>query len=88
MAEQLDPLLQGTPRKTEMGHEEVDWWENEEPDENINFDFVITVCDNAKERCPVFPTKAHKTHQNFSDPAKAEGTAEEILAEFKERLKK
>lgn len=51
--------------------------------ENIDFDFVITVCDNAKERCPVFPTKAHKTHHNFSDPAKAEGTAEEILNEFR-----
>lgn len=50
---------------------------------NIDFDFVITVCDNAKERCPVFPTRAKKTHQNFSDPAKATGTEEEILSEFK-----
>jgi arsenate reductase len=51
--------------------------------ENIVFDYVITVCDNAKERCPVFPTKAHKTHRNFSDPAKAEGNEEEILNEFR-----
>lgn len=50
---------------------------------NIDFDFVITVCDNAKERCPYFPTKAKKFHYNFSDPAKAIGTNDEINAEFK-----
>jgi arsenate reductase len=50
---------------------------------NIDFDFVITVCDNAKERCPYFPTKAKKFHQNFPDPAKATGTYEEIIAEFR-----
>jgi arsenate reductase len=49
---------------------------------NIDFDFVITVCDNAKERCPYFPTKAKKFHYNFPDPAKAKGTDEEIKAEF------
>lgn len=38
--------------------------------ENIDFDFVITVCDNAKERCPFFPSKAIKIHQNFTDPSK------------------
>lgn len=50
---------------------------------NIDFDFVITVCDNAKERCPFFPTKAKKFHHNFPDPAKATGTAEEILEQFR-----
>ncbi len=50
---------------------------------NINFDFVITVCDNAKERCPFFLTKAKKNHQNFPDPAKATGVDEEISAEFR-----
>ncbi len=49
---------------------------------NIDFDFVITVCDNAKERCPYFPSKAIKFHQNFPDPAKATGTDEEIREEF------
>lgn len=49
---------------------------------NIDFDFVITVCDNAKERCPFFPTKAQKFHHNFPDPAKAIGTEEEIRQEF------
>lgn len=46
------------------------------------FDFVITVCDNAKETCPWFPAKAERLHFNFPDPAKATGTPEEIAAEF------
>jgi arsenate reductase len=50
---------------------------------DIDFDYVITVCDNAKERCPYFPTTAKKFHQNFPDPAKAKGTDEEILNEFR-----
>ena len=50
---------------------------------DIDFDFVITVCVNAKERCPFFPTKAQRLHQNFPDPAKATGTDEEIKNEFK-----
>jgi len=48
----------------------------------IDFDVVITVCDNAKERCPFFPSKAKKYHHNFSDPAKAIGTEEEINQQF------
>ena len=51
---------------------------------DIEFDFVITVCDNAKENCPVFPTKAKKFHHNFPDPAKSTGTEEEILEEFRQ----
>ncbi len=51
---------------------------------NIDFDLVITVCDNAKERCPFFPTKAKKVHQNFLDPAKATGTDEEIKERFRQ----
>lgn len=50
--------------------------------ENINFDFIITVCDHAKESCPYFPSNAIKLHQNFPDPAKAIGTAEEVKIEF------
>ena len=49
---------------------------------DIDFDYVITVCDNAKERCPYFPTKAQKFHHNFPDPAKAVGTEEEVMQEF------
>jgi len=49
---------------------------------DVEFDYVITVCDNAKERCPFFPGKAVKFHHNFPDPAKAMGTEEEIMLEF------
>lgn len=51
---------------------------------NIAFDFVITVCDNAKERCPFFPSTAKKFHQNFPDPAKATGTGEEVMQQFRQ----
>ena len=49
----------------------------------VDFDYVITVCDNAKERCPYFPTKAVKLHYNFPDPAKAIGIEEEINEQFR-----
>jgi arsenate reductase len=49
----------------------------------IHFDFVITVCDSAKERCPVFPSHARKFHQDFPDPAKASGSEEQILDQFR-----
>lgn len=49
---------------------------------DIDFDYVITVCDNAKERCPYFPSNAQKFHYNFPDPAKATGTEEEIKEQF------
>ncbi len=50
---------------------------------DVPFDYVITVCDHAKESCPYFPTQAIKMHHNFPDPAKAVGTDEEIMAEFR-----
>jgi len=50
---------------------------------SVYFDFVITVCDNAKERCPYFPTKAQKFHYNFPDPAKTQGIEDEIMEEFR-----
>lgn len=49
----------------------------------IPFDFVITVCDNADEKCPIFPGNAKKFHYNFPDPSKISGTDEEILIEFR-----
>lgn len=48
-----------------------------------DFDFVITVCDNAKESCPVFPGKVQRIHWSFDDPAEAEGSEEEKLAVFR-----
>lgn len=50
---------------------------------DIDFDYVITVCDNAKENCPVFPSHARMFHHNFPDPAKAIGTKEEVMQEFR-----
>jgi arsenate reductase len=51
---------------------------------NVNFDYIITVCDNAKERCPYFPSNAKKFHYNFPDPAKANGSEEEVILVFRE----
>jgi arsenate reductase len=53
---------------------------------NVDFDFVITVCDNAKESCPYFPGGAKKFHRNFSDPANISTSSmaeEEIKLEFR-----
>jgi len=50
---------------------------------NIDFDLVITVCDSAKERCPVFPSSAKQFHHNFSDPGRAIGTETEIMDQFR-----
>jgi len=48
------------------------------------FDYVITVCDHAKETCPVFTgAVGRRLHFGFDDPASASGTDEEILAEFR-----
>jgi arsenate reductase len=47
------------------------------------FDYVITVCDNAKEQCPVFPGKTARIHWSFEDPAAAEGDEASRLAVFR-----
>ncbi len=49
----------------------------------IPFDMVITVCDNANEACPFFPGNVKRFHKNFPDPAKATGTPEEVLNQFR-----
>jgi arsenate reductase len=48
-----------------------------------DFDYVLTVCDNAKESCPVFFGKATRLHHSFNDPAAFEGTEETRLGEFR-----
>ena len=50
---------------------------------NVSFDYVITVCDNAREVCPVFTSRAQMFHQTFPDPAKTTGTKQEIMDQFK-----
>jgi len=47
------------------------------------FDYVLTVCDNAKESCPIFPGHATRIHRNFDDPAEVKGADEERLAAFR-----
>ena len=47
------------------------------------FRYVITVCDNAKESCPVFPGRAERIHWSFEDPAAVEGNEEERKAAFR-----
>ena len=46
------------------------------------FDYVITVCDNAKGSCPIFPGNSERIHWSFDDPAAYEGTDDEKLSEF------
>lgn len=50
---------------------------------DVPFDYVITVCDNARERCPYFPARIQVLHHNFPDPAKATGSEAEVMAEFR-----
>jgi arsenate reductase len=47
------------------------------------FDQVITVCSDTENRCPIFPGIAHRLHRPFPDPAKAEGTEGEKLAQVR-----
>lgn len=51
-----------------------------------SFDYVITVCDQARQVCPVFPGVHQKLHWGYEDPAAAEGTEERRLAAFRSTL--
>jgi arsenate reductase (thioredoxin) len=48
----------------------------------IEFDYIITLCDDAKEKCPFFPGKGLKLHKSFPDPATFKGTEADILRQF------
>jgi arsenate reductase (thioredoxin) len=48
-----------------------------------DFDYVITVCDNANRRCPIFPGNTKRVHWSFDDPARVEGDDERKLAVFR-----
>jgi arsenate reductase len=50
---------------------------------DINFDLVVTVCDSASEECPVWLGRGRRLHHDFPDPAKATGSQEEILDQFR-----
>lgn len=51
--------------------------------QDVDFDLVVTVCDSATEECPVWLKKGKKLHHSFLDPAKAEGTDEQVMAVFR-----
>ncbi len=51
--------------------------------QDIPFDYILTVCDNAREACPVYPGKGITIHKAFPDPYDAQGTEEEILVIFR-----
>lgn len=48
-----------------------------------SFDYVLTVCDNAKESCPIFPGKTVTIHHNFEDPAALQGSHEAKISLFR-----
>jgi arsenate reductase len=50
---------------------------------HIDFDAVITVCDNANEACPYFPGNIMRFHHNFPDPARAVGMEEDVMDQFR-----
>jgi arsenate reductase len=49
---------------------------------DIDIDFVLTVCDNANEKCPIFPSATSVIHKSFKDPADATGTYSEIINQY------
>lgn len=48
-----------------------------------SFDYVLTVCDNANEICPIYPGHTNRLHHSFEDPAAVQGSAEERIAVFR-----
>ena len=59
------------------------WSKSVEAFDGRNFDCVLTVCDHAKESCPMFPGNAVAIHHNFEDPAALQGTEEERMNLFR-----
>ncbi len=51
------------------------------------FDYVITVCDNAREACPIFPGKAERVHHSFEDPAAAMDNPAEAFRRVRDELR-
>jgi arsenate reductase len=50
---------------------------------DVDFDYVVTLCDNAAQNCPIFPGKAKVIHKPFKDPYFATGSEEQVMAEFR-----
>jgi arsenate reductase len=64
---------------------DISWHRSKAVDEfaSQSFDYVLTVCDNANETCPFFPTHGKRLHQNFEDPAAVQGSQQERLRAFR-----
>ena len=64
---------------------DISWHRSKSVDEftGQDFDYVVTVCDNARDACPVFPGAKNRLHWSFEDPAAAQGSEEERMAEFR-----
>ena len=64
---------------------DASWARSKSVDEFLgqSFDYVVTVCDQARQTCPVFPGVHESLHWGYEDPAAAEGTEEERLAVFR-----
>ena len=50
---------------------------------DVDFDYVVTLCDNAAQNCPIFPGKAKVIHKPFKDPYFASGSEKQVMAEFR-----
>lgn len=51
---------------------------------DIKFDYVVTLCDGAKESCPFYPNAMHQMHKGFRDPSQVIGSREDVLCAFRE----
>lgn len=49
----------------------------------IDFDYVVTLCDKARESCPIFPSRVKIMHHSFDDQTETTGTEKEIMADFR-----
>lgn len=84
-----DPEGQVNPRAVQVMREkgiDISLGKPQDVNEFVHrpFDYVITVCDGAKEKCPVFAGEVkHRLHIGFDDPAQAKGTEEEIMRVFR-----
>ena len=84
-----DPAVKVHPNAVRVMHEigiDLEKYYPKNVDDFINqsFDYVITVCNHAKESCPLFSGKVtHRIHIGFDDPAEATGSEEEVVAVFR-----
>jgi protein-tyrosine-phosphatase len=81
----INPLTERVLDEAGIDHS---WARSKSVDEFVDreFDYVITVCDRARQTCPVFPGGGEKLHWGYDDPAEVEGTEEQRLDAFRMTL--